>query len=467
MTQSLNGSMVQSKAELRRELTLLDATLIGVGSMVGSGIFLDVPGLVASSLRGSMLALALWVLGGAVSLAGALCISELSSRMPYAGGQFVYLREGLGPLSAFLYGWASLLIIQTNAIAAVALAFATYLTPFIPLPGYGLKLVAIGAIFSLTLANTRSLRAGASTQNIFSLSKGLALAGLILLCLWPGSQHLQALRPFWPDAWHASLVGSFGSALVGSLWAYDGWICIAMVAGEVKMPAKNLPRALLFSTGIVAVLYSLVNLGYFRILSFPVAQTSSLVAADAAQIVLPHWGRRLFAATVIVATFGTAAAFVLSCPRIYFAMAREGLFFRFLGNIHPRYTTPAAAILLQGAIAALLTLTGGYIRLFSNAMFAEFLFYGLSVLALMVLRRKCPHAPMTQPPDHLTPAYPLTPDTWHLTPALYPWLPLAFLAFSAWFVINMLVQDLRGTWPVAALVAAGFPVYWIWKKLGH
>lgn len=434
------------ETELRRELSLLDTTLIGVGSMVGSGIFLDVPSLVASNVRGSMLALAVWVVAGAVSLAGALCISELASRMPYAGGQFVYLREGLGPLSAFLYGWASLLIIQTNAIAAVALAFATYLTPFIPLPGYGLKLVAIGAILFLTLANSRSLRVGANTQNIFSMAKGLALAGLILLCLWPGGKGLENLRPSWPEAWHAALVGSFGSALVGALWAYDGWICIAMVAGEVKIPEKNLPRALVLSTGIVAALYTLANLGYFRILSFPVAQSTSLVAADAAQIVFPHWGRQLFAATVVVATFGTAAAFVLACPRIYYAMAREGLFFRFLGAVHPRYSTPAAAILLQGIIAALLTLTGGYIRLFSNAMFAEFLFYGLSVVALMVLRKKHPDGAA---------GYRV---------GLYPWLPLAFIVFSVWFVVNMLVRDFSGTWPVAALTLAGFPVYWMWKR---
>lgn len=443
------------ESELRRELTLFDATLLGVGSMVGSGIFLDVPGLVASSVGGSMLALAVWIVAGGVSLAGALCISELSSRMPHTGGQFVYLREGLGPLSAFLYGWASLLVIQTNAIAAVALAFASYLTPFIPLPGYGLKLVAIGAILLLTLANRRSLRAGANTLNIFSLAKGLALAGLVLLCLWPGGERRGNLQPLWPEAWHASLVGSFGSALVGSLWAYDGWICIAMVGGEVKMPAKNLPRALLLSTGIVAALYTLANLGYFRILSFSAAQGSSLVAADAAQVAFPHWGRQLFAGTVVVATFGTAAAFILSCPRIYYAMAREGHFFRFLGKVHPRYSTPAAAILLQGAIAALLTLTGGYVRLFSNAMFAEFLFYGLSVLALIKIRRR-QSAPMESGPEADS-AYRV---------AFYPWLPTGFLAFSAWFVVNMLVRDFRGTWPVAALLATGFPVYWVWKRWG-
>jgi APA family basic amino acid/polyamine antiporter len=447
--------MNQSDSELRRELTLFDATLIGVGSMVGSGIFLDVPGMVASSVGGSMLALGVWVAGGAVSLVGALCISELASRMPQAGGQFVYLRAGLGPLSAFLYGWASLLVIQTNAIAAVALAFATYLTPFIPLPGYALKLVAIGAILVLTLANRRSLRAGADTQNFFSLAKGLALAGLVLLCLWPHGDWQASLQPFWPGEWRASLAGSFGSALVGALWAYDGWICIAMVAGEVKLPAKNLPRALLLSTGIVAGLYTLVNLGYFRILSFPAALNTRLVAADAAQIAFPHWGRQLFAATVVVATFGTASAFILSCPRIYYAMAREGLFFRFLGNVHSRYRTPAAAILLQGAIAALLTLTGGYIRLFSNAMFAEFLFYGLSVVALMNLRRRQP-APIDSRLD----------GSGGYRVGLYPWLPMAFLAFSVWFVINMLIQDFRGTWPVAVLTAAGIPVYWAWKRSG-
>lgn len=441
------------QSDLRRELTLLDATLLGVGSMVGSGIFLDVPGLVASSVGGSLLALGVWVVAGVVSLAGALCISELASRMPQAGGQFVYLREALGPLSAFLYGWASLLVIQTNAIAAVALAFANYLTPFLPLSGPGLKLVAIGAILVLTLANAKSLRTGASTQNVFSLAKGLALGGLILLCLWPGGRGSGNLEPLWPGAWHMSLVGSFGSALVGTLWAYDGWICIAMVAGEVKVPATNLPRALLLSTGVVAVLYSLANLGYFRMLSFSLAQKTSLVAADAAQVAFPGWGRPLFAATVVVATFGTAAAFILACPRIYYAMARQGLFFRFLGRVHPRTLTPAPAILLQGAIAALLTLTGSYIRLFSNVMFAEFLFYGLSVLALMKLRHR--QAASTDSDPDGPAAYRVR---------LYPWLPLAFLAFSAWFVINMLLQDFRGTWPVAALVAAGFPVYWLWKK---
>ncbi len=444
---------MSDQSELPRELTLLDATLLGIGSMVGSGIFLDVPGLVASSVGGSLLALGVWLVAGVVSLTGALCISELASRMPHAGGQFVYLREGLGPLSAFLYGWASLLVIQTNAIAAVALAFANYLTPFIPLSAPALKLVAMGAILVLTLVNAKSLRTGAVTQDIFSLAKGLALGGLILLCLWPRARGFGNLQPLWPGAWHVSLVGSFGSALVGTLWAYDGWICIAMVAGEVKVPTINLPRALLLSTGVVAALYSLANLGYFRMLSFSLARKTSLVAADAAQVAFPGWGRQLFAATVVVATFGTAAAFMLACPRIYYAMAREGLFFRFLGQVHPRTLTPAPAILLQGAIAALLTLTGSYIRLFSNVMFAEFLFYGLSVLALMKLRHR-QAASADSDPDG--------PAAYRVK--LYPWLPLAFLAFSAWFVINMLLQDFRGTWPVAALVGAGFPVYWLWKK---
>ncbi len=447
---------MSEQAGLRRELTLFDATLIGVGSMVGSGIFLDVPGLIATRVHGSMLALAVWGVAAVVSLAGALCFSELSSRMPSAGGQYVYLREGLGPLSAFLYGWASLLVIQTNAIAAVALAFASYLTPFIPLTGAALKLVAIGAILVLTLANARSLRTGAITQDVFSIAKGLALAGLALICLWPRGGGVGNLEPHWPEAWNASLMGSFGAALVGALWAYDGWICIAMVAGEVERPARNLPQALLISTAIVAALYCLANLGYFRMLSFPVAQKSSLVAAEAAQVAFPRWGRMIFAGTVVVATFGTAAAFILTCPRIYYAMARDGLFFRFLARIDPRTSTPAAAILLQGVIAALLTLTGGYIRLFSNAMFAEFLFYGLSVIALMNLRRRTVPA-AREGAGGVEEPYRIR---------LYPWLPLGFLIFSGWFVINMLVEDFRGTAPVAVLVLAGLPVYWGWKVWG-
>jgi APA family basic amino acid/polyamine antiporter len=314
-----------------------------------------------------------------------------------------------------------------------------------------LKLVAISVILLLTLANVKSLRAGAATQDIFSVAKSLALGGLIVLCLWPGARGMQNLQPLWPDRWHASVVGSFGTALVGALWAYDGWICIAMVAGEVKAPARNLPRALLISTGIVVALYLLTNLGYFRMLSFSVAQKTSLVAADAARVAFPAWGRQLFAATIVVATFGTVAAFILSCPRIYYAMAREGLFFRFLGKVDPRTLTPAPAILLQGAIAALLTLTGGYIRLFSNAMFAEFLFYGLSVLALMKLRREGQVQSGSDGPQ----SYGVM---------LYPWLPLAFVIFSVWFVTNMLVQDFSGTWPVAALVTAGIPIYWMWRK---
>src|SRR2546422_7383118 len=264
--------MAEAESELRRSLSLLDATLIGIGSMVGSGIFLDVPGLVAARLGGWVLAIAVWVVGGVVSLAGALCISELASRMPFAGGQFVYLREGLGPLSAFLYGWASLLVIQTNAIAAVALAFATYLTPFIPLPGYALKLVAIGAIFVLTLANARSLRMGVFAQNIFSMAKGLALAGLIVLCLWPSATGIQNLRPFWPQAWRGSLVGAVGLALIGSLWAHDGWVFLPVGARGIQRPRKKLPPALLLSTGVVALLYSLADIGYFPMLSLSLAQ---------------------------------------------------------------------------------------------------------------------------------------------------------------------------------------------------
>lgn len=433
---------------LPRALTLFDSTMINIGSMIGSGIFI-VPAAVALSVGSSGLMLLVWIAGGVVSLFGALSVAELGGMHPKAGGQYVYLREAFSPLAGFLYGWTSFAVINTGAIAAVSMTGASYVGYFTELTPLGVDLVAVAGIWALTAVNIAGIRPGANVQNVLTVVKIGALAAIpVAALLLPGGS-AGNFAPIWAPVGGAGLAGTLGVAMIAVLWSYDGWIEITYVAGEVKDPGRNLHRALLLSTASVTVLYAAVTAAYICILSPAGMAGSSLVASDAMSAVLGPAGAALVAAAVIVSTFGAANGFIITCPRIYYAMAGEGMFFRWCARVHPRFRTPVHSLLAQAGLATAMVLTGTFGDLTTYVVFASFLFYGLSAAGVIVLRAKDPSRPRPY-------------RAWG-----YPWTPAVFILFSAWLVADTVAGDPYNAMLGAAVVLAGVPAYFFFTRRGR
>lgn len=431
-------------AELKRQLGLLDATMINVGTIIASAIFL-VPSEIAANLGASSLMLLVWVVGGVVSLLGALSVSELGAAMPKAGGQYVYLTEAYGPVWGYLFGWTSGVVINPASIAAIAVAFATYLGHFVPLDAGDIKAVAVGSIVALTALNSVGVKPGAVTQNVLTLLKIALVAFLIVICfVLPGGGAVN-YQPVWPDATLGSLVGPFGVAMVAALWAYDGWIEVCYVGGEVRDPGRNLPRAIVLSTLITIVLFCLVTAAYTYVLSPAKMAQSPLVAADAAKVTLGTAGAGLVAATILISTLGANNGIVLTAARVPYAMARDGVLPAWLAGVHPRFLTPMPSLIAQAVISIALTLGGSYAQLFTYVVFAQFLFYAVACAAVVRLRHAAPD---------LARPY----RTWG-----YPVTPIVFIAFATWLVVNTIVEKPGDSAVGAALIVAGLPIYF-WQR---
>jgi amino acid transporter len=431
-------------SELRRELGLLDATMINAGTMIASAIFI-VPAAVAAALPNPLAMLAAWVVGGAVSLLGALCVAELGAALPQAGGQFVYLERAYGPVWGFLYAWTAALIINPASIAAIAVGFATYVGFFVPLGGVGVKLVATGSILALTALNTLGLRLGAVVQNVLTLIKIGALAALVLAVLVLPGGSAEHFRPFWPTGSISAFLGPFGVAMVAVMWAYDGWIEITYVGSEVRDAGRTIPRSIALSMALVIGLYLVASAAYLYVLAPGRMAGATLVASDAAQVVMGSAGAALVAGAIMVSTLGANNGIVLTSARIPYAVSRAGLFFRRMGAVHPRFHTPHIALLVQGAVTAAFALTGTYDQLFTYVIFGEWLFFGMSAAAVMRLRA-------TQP--SLERPY----RVWG-----YPATPLVFIAFTLWLVGSTLWQSPRESAIGGAIILAGVPVYRYWR----
>ncbi len=480
---------------LVRSLGLLDATMIVVGSMVGSGIFI-VSADIARQVRSPGLLLVVWLVTGVLTVIGALCYGELAAAMPAAGGQYVYLREAFGPLWGFLYGWTTLLVIQTATIAAVAIAFAKFTGVLVPwfssstwlwqigrfgpyrlwfgeLGPYtvGLNtqnLLAILSIIVLTWVNLRGIRTGALVQNVLTLTKTGALVGVILLGVaFATTTALTAnFGRFWEPVQPGAGVGEdwlglltvIGVAMVGSLFAADAWNNVTFVAGEVKDPERNLPRALALGTGLVIVLYLLANVAYLCVLPLrgvPDGATvldrgiqfaaEDRVATAVAEVAFGHSGGVLVALAVMISTFGCNNGLILAGARIYYAMARDRMFFASVGTLN-RHLSPAPALVVQGAWASVLCLSGTYGQLLDFLIFSVLLFYILTIGGIFVLRRTKPR--MARPYK-----------TWG-----YPVLPAVYLVMALFIEIQLLRYKPQYTWPGLILVLLGMPVYWVWKK---
>jgi basic amino acid/polyamine antiporter, APA family len=468
------GSTASPEAELKRGLRLLDAVLLVIGSMIGSGIFI-VSADIARTMGSPGWLLGVWVATAVLTVVGALSYGELAAAMPRAGGQYVFLREGLSPLWGFLYGWTLFLVIQTGTIAAVAVAFARFLAVFfpalspdvflsfgrVPMPGGTIELglspqriAAIVVVVVLTAVNMRGLREGKWVQNTFTVAKTAALLGLILLGLTIG-RNAEAIRSNFSDLFAGApqgmaLVLAFGAAMVGSLFSSDAWNNVTFTAAEVENPRRNLPRALLIGTGTVSLLYVLANVAYLAVLTLPEIQNApqDRVGTAAAQEIFGSTGLYLMAGAILISTFGCVNGLVLQGARVYYAMAKDGLFFRPAGIISPRTHVPTYALLFQGIWISILTLTGTYGQLLDYVIFTALIFYVLTILALFALRVRRPQ--MERPYR-----------AWG-----YPVVPALYVLAATLVAVILLVTKPVYTFAGLFLVLLGVPVYFLWRRRG-
>ncbi len=491
---------------LVQSLGLFSSTALVIGSMIGSGIFI-VDADIARGTNSPALYLGAWVVTAILTMTAALSYGELAAMMPKAGGQYVYLRESLGPLWGFLYGWTLFLVIQTGTIAAVCVAFGKFLGVFFPsvstthwlwhiahVPALkvgpmvlgnmeiGLStanLTAISIVVLLAVVNIFGVRLGSLIQNVFTTAKAFSLAALVLVAFTVGRNATAWAANFGANFWknagwsslHPVQVGIGGPIVlvnlavilavvqVGSLFSADAWNNITFTAGEVKNPKRNIPLSLVLGTGFVLTVYFLVSLGYILVLPMhgdPNGATllargvqyaaEDRVATAVLQQIFHSGGAWLMAAAILVSTFGCANGMTLAGARVYYSMSRDGLFFKSVGKLHPRYNTPAAGLLVQAAWTIVLCVSGSYGQLLDYIIFAVLVFYILTIVGLFVLRIKRPDAP--RPYRALG----------------YPVLPGLYIVLAAWICVVLLRYKPQYTWPGLVLVLLGIPVYLFWSR---
>lgn len=423
----------------RRVLSPFDATMVVIGGIIGSGIFIN-PYIVAQRLSTGPLVLGAWVAGGGIALVGALAYAELGTRAPRAGGQYVYLRDGFHPALGFLYGWALLVSIESGAVAAVALTFAQYALRLAGGGETGAVPLAVGAIVLLSIVNAIGVKPGARVLNVFVVLKVAALATLIgagLLFSEPAAW-MEASRP----ATDAPLL-AFGAALVPILFAYGGWQNANYVAEEIERPQRTLPLSLLAGTTAVIIVYVLVNLVYLRALGLNGLAETMTPAADAAEWMFGGMGRQFVSAAIAISTFGFLDLAILAPTRVYYAVAADGAFPAAIARLHPRWRTPVLAIALQSAWSLVLLFTGSYGELLNTVVFADWIFFGLTVATLFAYRRRqeAPGEGVYRMPG-------------------YPLVPAAFVIVAAAIVFSVVRADPVRAGLGALLLAAGLPVYW-------
>jgi basic amino acid/polyamine antiporter, APA family len=487
----------------KRTLGLYSATTLVIGSMIGSGIFI-VSAEIGRIVGSPALLIAAWLITAAMTIIGALSYGELAAMMPQAGGQYVYLREALGPMWGFLYGWTLFLVIQTGTIAAVSVAFGKFLGVFFPsissshwlwhagrIPMVHLgpfmvgnmdvglnttNAVAIAIVIALTAINVAGVKLGALIQNIFTTAKSLALAALIVVGLFVG-RNATAIAANFGVGWHNFWANSFGPrpvqpggvmvgvltilavVQVGSLFSADAWNNVTFTAGEIENPRRNLPLSLAAGTGFVLLLYLLANFAFLSVLPLHGSPTGAnlmergiqfaqedRVGTAVLQQIFHTKGGYLMAFAILISTFGCANGMILAGARVYYAMSRDGLFFKAVGKLNSRTNTPVASLVMQGAWTCLLCLSGSYGQLLDYTMFAALLFYILTISSVFILRRTRPHA--ERPYRALG----------------YPVLPALYILAATWICVCLLKYKPQFTWPGLILVAAGAPVYWIWSR---
>jgi APA family basic amino acid/polyamine antiporter len=464
--------VLPQRVEFVRAISRLDATALVVGSMIGSGIFI-VSGDIIRTVHAPGLLLIVWITAGLVTLLGAVTYGELAAMFPKAGGNYVYLREGISPLFGFLYGWTLFTVIQTATIAAVAIAFARFTAVIFPaltetvfiggnVGGYNLgiswqRLFAIASVVVLTWINLRGVRTAALIQTSLTAIKTAALVALILLGVTIGRNAEAVAANFGATFWPAGgltlgLIPLIGAAMVGSLFSMDAWNNVGFASGELKNPERDLPFAMTVGVLIVVVLYALANVAYLSVLPADViaktwTEGRPPVGAAAMQQMFGQPGLVIMAAAIMISTFGCNNGLILSGARVYYAMARDNLFFARAGELHPTYRTPALALIVQAVWTSLLALSGTYGNLLDYIIFAAVLFYMLSVIGLMWLRVKRPDLPRpVRAPG-------------------YPWLPVLYILATGFICVNLLIQKPLYSWPGLIIVALGVPVFYAWRRM--
>jgi len=478
-------------SEFKREMSLFDAMMIVMGAMIGSGIFI-VSADIARTVGSPGLLLLVWLITGVVTVIGALSYGELAGMMPHAGGLYVYLREAYGPLIGFLYGWTTFLVIQTGTIAAVGVAFAKFTGLIIPwfsekhvlTQVLGLKItaaqvLAIASIIVLTYLNMRGVRTGKTIQGVFTVTKTVALSGLILLGFIVGANAVAVkanLAAFWKASWTHMAAGqvvsvepltglmilaAIGAAMVGSLFASDEWYTVTYIAGEVKNPRKNIPRSLVLGAGIVILLYFLANVAYVVVLpvhgspgaadvigrGIQFAQ-SDRVGTAAAEMIFGGPAAIIMAVLIMISTFGCNNGLILSGARVYYAMAKDGLFFKSTGTLNRR-SVPGTALVVQCVWASLLCLSGTYSDLLDYVVFAVLIFFVLVVSGIFILRKKHP--------DWERPY-----KAWG-----YPVVPALYVLVAAAIAVDLLIFKAKYTVPGLLIVLLGIPVYLVRRRFAR
>jgi len=436
--------------KLARVLGLRDLTLLTIGSVIGSGIFL-VPGEVLRQAGGQIgPAMLVWLVGGVLSLLGALTYGELSAVNPKAGGIYVHLRDCFGPLPAFLFGWTLFFAMNGGTVATLAVSFSTMLSNIVPLSGAMTKVVSIAMIAVLTLVNIKGTRESADLQN---WTTGIKVGAILLMAVALfafGHGFSASTAAIWPSAFSGSLASGFGLAMIGVLWAYEGWQYVTFSAGEVINPQRNYPRALFVGTAILIGVYLVANLAYLAALGPTGVAGSTSVAAESLTAVVNPTAAKLIALTILVSVFSAANSNVLTCPRVYYAMANDGLFFRKLAEVHPRFGTPAFAIVAGSLWASVLALAGSFTELLTYVIFCGWIFYGLAAATIFVYRKRIPDA-----------------ERPYKVPG-YPWTPLLFIVAALVLVVNTLFNNMRDQPGKTALalgsIALGLPAYFIWRS---
>jgi len=456
----------EHKPQLLRALGLREGLAIHISAIIGSGIFI-VPAAIAGHLHAMGLILLVWVLGGLLSLFGALTVAELSSLMPSAGGPYIYLRESFGRVWGYMFSWNHFFINTAGSLAAIAVAFAAYLgyffpslSPQTPLFAYsttmvglpveisvkGNQVVAMVVIGIATVVNVRGVRLGGWVTNVFTMAKVLALLAVIVAVFSSGKGSVANFMPWWPDHWSSELTSAFGLAMISVLWSYEGWTTVTQSASEMVNPEKNIPRSLLFGTLAIIFLYLGVNLAYAYVIPIGQMAGSERIAADAASLVLGPVGTSLVIIGILCSTFGTINNSFLSDARSMYAAGADSTFAPSFGKIHPRFRTPYVTLIALGVWSALLTLSGSYDQIASYVIFGSWMFYGLTALSVIVLRRKIPDAPRPY-------------RAWG-----YPYATLLFVVAAGWILINTLVEDPRDAVVGIVLLLLSLPFYFYWRK---
>ena len=423
-----------------RRLGLFSGTMAVIGGIIGSGIFLNPP-IVAQRVGTGGLVLGVWALGAVVAIAGAFIFGELGQRLPRAGGQYAYLREAFGPLAGFMDAWAMLLIIATGAIAAVSYTFATYLSSLFGLPPAAVPGIAVAAIWTLTAVNVLGVTWGAWVQNVFTVLKLGAIAVLVVVALLGDSQSLPPAATMVTAP--ANLWLAVSTALVPVLFSYGGWQQTNNIAEEFVDPTRVLPKAILAGVAVVVVAYLLTNVAYLKALGAGGLAASRAPAAETMAVFLGTAGRRFISAGIVASTFGFLGLTILASPRVYQAMSRDGLFFDWFAKLHPRYQTPTTALVFQGAWATVLVLTNAYAQLLDYVVFADWIFFGSTGLALIMIRRRTPLTSGFQ-----CPAFPMT--------------VTIFVAAAAYVVFGSITSNPGNALRGALLLLLGVPVYF-WR----